>query len=711
MKWIPRRSSPALLMPLFLGFAMIPPPAVAAVTGHPIRFMGRTIAPPASPEAQEMIERIRNARTRTAQPTAARPVEVAANPPGSRFDAWIGNGVRVTTGSLAQLYPALVADGAGGAYATWLDFRVGLPYGYPDIYANRLDPNGDFPSGWNTLGLQVVLRDSIPINPQIDTDGAGGAFVALSEYFQGMTAYQDVYLQRLLPGGTIGVGWPAAGKKFNLGGNYGHVIKADGQGGLFVGWILPSLDPRILRVNSNGDPATGWSATGMDLPSSSSSILSDLAADGTGGFYYAWASLDTVLCSRYAADGTLAPGWAAGGKVLAVGVIGVDDLSIARLTSGDAMVFWSDYRTFDLDLYAVRVGAGGSFPAPWAVNGVPVCTEIGSLSDPFAVPDLSGGAIAAWSDDRDPSNRAIYAQRITSGGGLAAGWALDGMQLCAPRPSKIPGAVVGDGANGILAAWSDDPSGNFDVYAQRLVADGTRAPGFPVGGALVCNAPDDQSSGLVMTTDNASGAILAWEDLRNSGITQVYAARVLANGTVAAQASLAEATASPDAIRLHWWSPDGIRFAARLERETGGAGFERLADLRAEASGHLRYEDRDVRAGERYRYRLVTGDGATRRVFGEVTLQVPEGLSLAIEPARPNPSAGPLTLTFTLPSDEPARLELFDVGGRRVFARDVGASGAGRHLLRVGEGLAPGIYAVRLAQGGRGVSGRVVVTE
>ena len=102
-------------------------------------------------------------------------------------------------------------------------------------------------------------------------------------------------------------------------------------------------------------------------------------------------------------------------------------------------------------------------------------------------------------------------------------------------------------------------------------------------------------------------------------------------------------------------------------------------------------------------------DGAATRVLGEATLQVPATLALAIEPARPNP-AGAMTLAFTLPSPAPARIELLDVGGRRVASREI-AGAAGRQLLRLEESLAPGVYVVRLSQSGRRVTGRVVVTN
>ena len=59
-----------------------------------------------------------------------------------------------------------------------------------------------------------------------------------------------------------------------------------------------------------------------------------------------------------------------------------------------------------------------------------------------------------------------------------------------------------------------------------------------------------------------------------------------------------------------------------------------------------------------------------------------------------------------------ASLELIDVAGRRVETRDLGALGAGPHTVALGHaGLTPGLYLLRLQQGGDRAVRRVVVTR
>jgi hypothetical protein len=50
------------------------------------------------------------------------------------------------------------------------------------------------------------------------------------------------------------------------------------------------------------------------------------------------------------------------------------------------------------------------------------------------------------------------------------------------------------------------------------------------------------------------------------------------------------------------------------------------------------------------------------------------------------------------------------VNGRRVALREVGALGTGRHTVRLAEGvrLRAGVYLVRLSQGGKAATARMV---
>jgi hypothetical protein len=101
-------------------------------------------------------------------------------------------------------------------------------------------------------------------------------------------------------------------------------------------------------------------------------------------------------------------------------------------------------------------------------------------------------------------------------------------------------------------------------------------------------------------------------------------------------------------------------------------------------------------------------------IADEVQVDVPMGVALSLAGLRPNPAtARELTVHFSLVSAEPARLEMFDLAGRLVRAREVGSLGPGQHVvpLRDGARVPPGIYMLRLVQGEEIRRARAVVLE
>jgi hypothetical protein len=103
--------------------------------------------------------------------------------------------------------------------------------------------------------------------------------------------------------------------------------------------------------------------------------------------------------------------------------------------------------------------------------------------------------------------------------------------------------------------------------------------------------------------------------------------------------------------------------------------------------------------------------------FIEQTVSVPgprgTGPAFALYGAVPNPSRGDFGVSFRLPDASPARIDVFDIAGRRVRTAEVGAMGAGMHQLSLGAPgrLATGVYMVRLSRGGEHRVARAVVLD
>jgi Galactose oxidase, central domain len=91
----------------------------------------------------------------------------------------------------------------------------------------------------------------------------------------------------------------------------------------------------------------------------------------------------------------------------------------------------------------------------------------------------------------------------------------------------------------------------------------------------------------------------------------------------------------------------------------------------------------------------------------------PTTAGLRLEGATPNPAFAAPRIAFTLPDGGPAKLELIDLAGRRLRYADVGALGAGRHVvdLSAGSAIAPGLYFARLSRAGETKIAKVCIAK
>ena len=115
---------------------------------------------------------------------------------------------------------------------------------------------------------------------------------------------------------------------------------------------------------------------------------------------------------------------------------------------------------------------------------------------------------------------------------------------------------------------------------------------------------------------------------------------------------------------------------------------------------------------------LVNGVVGTSGTFsiGSVTAVGEEPgtkAQFALRVVRPNPTRDELRVSFGLPDARAARIEVFDVSGRRVAAREVGGFGPGFHTITMDarRELPSGVYLVRLTQAGKKLTTRAVVVR
>jgi hypothetical protein len=183
-------------------------------------------------------------------------------------------------------------------------------------------------------------------------------------------------------------------------------------------------------------------------------------------------------------------------------------------------------------------------------------------------------------------------------------------------------------------------------------------------------------------------------------------------GPTAVLVSLVEASATPVSVHLTWSTADATTALLWRRGPGPGTGWSALATLTPDVNGVIAYEDRDVVAGRAYDYRLEARDAKGGSVSSETHIEIPLRAAFMLDGAAPNPVSGALRISFSLPADGAATLDVIDVSGRRVVHRSIDA-GAGRHELQVARAgeLAPGVYQIRLSREGQSLTRRMSVVR
>ena len=248
-------------------------------------------------------------------------------------------------------------------------------------------------------------------------------------------------------------------------------------------------------------------------------------------------------------------------------------------------------------------------------------------------------------------------------------------------------------------------------YDGQSVQSAEIAPG-PVSGGGSDPVVYDDGSGprlFVTATDNTSGFELYAFDANSAPLP--------------VELATFEGTRDGDSqIRLTWTTASetgNAGFAVQRRLGTSGdAAWTRVGFVEGSGTtqqsqtyrftdGQLPFEADSLH----YRLKQVDTDGTTH-LSSVVTVARDAADAPALIGMYPNPAERQVTVRFALPeAGTEARLELYDMMGRRVRTFETGATG-GRHERRVSvDGLSSGVYMLRLEAGGAVRSQKVTVVH
>jgi hypothetical protein len=341
------------------------------------------------------------------------------------------------------------------------------------------------------------------------------------------------------------------------------ILVTDGAGGAIVAWgddRSGASDVYARRITSAGVPQ--WAADGVALcTATGNQYLRAIESDGSGGAILCWEDnrgADTDIYARRITVASCRSGPPTASRC-APRPRPTNPLTPTTDGAGGAIMTWEDNRTLQRSSIARRINSAGT--PLWAADGR---RRVRFLElPPVHRVRRAGGAVIALGDGRTNVSYDVYAQRV-NGSGVNHGRLT--VSRSAPRPScRADPPRSSDGANGAVVVWVDlryDPiNQNEDLFSRRNHRRG-RATGL-ADGAPRRLQPGRQVS-PVLVSDNASGAIVAWQDGRGRPAgTSMHTASVRAAATVAVHGA-----SSPRTFGLGppWPNPmhDGAELRLRL---------------------------------------------------------------------------------------------------------------------------------------------------
>ncbi|NVM02480.1 MAG: hypothetical protein HWN67_09110 [Candidatus Helarchaeota archaeon] len=251
--------------------------------------------------------------------------------------------------------------------------------------------------------------------------------------------------------------------------------------------------------------------------------------DGTGGAIITWvdgrngAVNEDIYAQKITSSGAVQ--WTANGTAICTAINVQKDPHLCSDGAGGAIIVWGDYRNSNYDIYSQKINSSGG--VEWTTNGVGICTILGTQWYPQICSDGTDGAIIMWHDYRSGSNYDIYAQKINSSGGVE--WTTNGVAICTDSGSLSNAQICSDGVGGAIIAWEDDRNSNWYIYAQRINSIG--GVEWTPNGVEICTEDDSQYFAQICS-DDAGGAIITWQDYRDLNYFGIYAQKVNSSGSM-----------------------------------------------------------------------------------------------------------------------------------------------------------------------------------
>lgn len=527
-------------------------------------------------------------------------------------------------------------------------------------------------------------------------------------------------------------------------------IAATSDGGCYVAWYdaAAGYNVRLQRLNLSGDEV--WTHNGILVsshPQNSWITDWDLIADTDDNAVIVFNDIRTggdwdIYAYKVSPDGTML--WGADGITLSDNPDFEAAPKVTQTSDGEFVFVWS--RNPDLGdgkIMMQRLESDGTPRMPY--GGLAVAGETGE-SPSFCVicPGAAGSVIVGWLRDTAVylSDRHYRAEMFDAIGGSAWGAPVEVYNETV-LPIGYEPIIQSDDAGGAVLLWHRYYGGLYNSCVQHLDAAGNEL--FPHNGLVV--STNAGMYHISPTMAQSGGDIYVFWDERNTSQSQwgIFGQRFAPDGT-RLWGNIGRMFLPTNSLYKSFYRALPAAGGAELFwiEEPAGYGSDQIRGFRVDSDGNFTWPGDiiDVATTPSVKGRLpVTAASAGAAliiwedsrvgsidVYGQrVTADGGLGVQTSVEsPAlptmlaqnHPNPFNPSTKIRFTLNSDGPARLSIFDLEGRRV--RDLLQTGnlhAGEHEAfwdgrdHGGKTVSSGIYFYTLEADGRRESRPMVLLK
>ena len=328
--------------------------------------------------------------------------------------------------------------------------------GYKQIYGQAVDLEGNMV--WSqTEGLQLGVSNAEQINPKITTVDNN----SILEYYVGWEDFNVASDSRIIGQKIVdgNLEWGTGGK--TLVDRVGNDKLSDISHNYYV-WRSVGYNTNIfcIKVDENGDPATGWDAEGLDI----------CVEDGNQ-----------------------------------------NNAKIMEIPDG-LLIVWDDYRNDSKDIYGQIVTPEGT--VLWEEGGIPLIDYDNDQN--FSNMIYDDAIYIVWEDFRTGVYWDIYMQKFDLDGNKI--WQADGVEVIVGNSTQQAPYLVSDGTD-FMVFWEDYTSGDeSELFGQILDENGEMT--WPDNGFTICSEIRNQN--VPKAINDGEYSFVIWQDTRSSGKTDIY---------------------------------------------------------------------------------------------------------------------------------------------------------------------------------------------